>query len=54
MTNEQYETILGVLAEKIKEQGEEIALQKWQIESLQKQLKEAEALLPKKTTLEIR
>ena len=54
MTKEQYETILGLLAEKIKAQGEEIALQKWQIESLKEQLKEAEALLPKKTTLEIR
>lgn len=42
MTNEQYETIIGLLADKIKAQGEEITLQKWQIESLQKQLKEAE------------
>ena len=50
MTKEQYETIIGELADKIKAQGEEITLQKWQIESLQKELERAEALLPSKTT----
>lgn len=50
MEKEQYEIIIGVLTDKIKAQGEEIALQKWQIESLQKQLEQAEALLPSKTT----
>lgn len=54
MTNEQFETIIGLLADKIKAQNEEITLQKWQIERLEKQVKEAEALLPTKTTLEIR
>lgn len=53
MTNEQYETIIGILADKIKAQGEEISLQKWQIESLKKQLEQAEALLPSKTTQKI-
>ena len=54
MTKEQYETIIGVLTDKIKAQGEEITLQKWHIERLEKQVEEAEALLPTKTTLEIR
>lgn len=53
MTAEQYETIIVVLAEKIKTQNEEITLQKWQIERLEKQVQEAEALLPAKTTQQI-
>ena len=52
LTAEQYEIILGALADKIKAQGEEITLQKWHIERLEKQVQEAEALLPTKTTLE--
>jgi hypothetical protein len=54
MEAEQYEFIIGILSDKIKAQEKEITLQKWQIESLQKQLEQAEALLPTKTTLEIR
>lgn len=54
MTKEQFEIILGAVADKIKAQGEELTLQKWQIERLDKQVQEAEALLPKKTPLEIR
>ena len=54
MTPAQYETIIGVLADKIEAQNEKITLQKWQIERLEKQVQEAEALLPTKTTLEIR
>ena len=53
MTNEQYEILLGALADKIKAQGEEITLQKWHIERLEIQVQEAEALLPKKETQEI-
>lgn len=44
MTNEQYEVILGLLADKIKDQEKTIALQNWQIERLDKELKETEAL----------
>lgn len=50
MTKEQYEVILGLLADKIKEQEKTIGLQKWQIERLEKDLQEAEALLLKKET----
>lgn len=42
MTEKQFETILAALADKIKEQEETIALQKWQIASLEKTIKEAE------------
>lgn len=42
MEEKQFETILAVLADKIKSQEETIALQKWQIESLQKTIAEAE------------
>lgn len=42
MTEKQYETILSALADKIKEQEETIALQKWQIEKLENALAEAE------------
>lgn len=42
MNEQQFETILSALADKIKEQGETIALQKWQIENLENALKEAE------------
>ena len=44
MTKEQYEVILGLLADKIKEQEKTIGLQKWQIERLENELKETEAL----------
>lgn len=50
MIKEQYEVILGLLADKIKEQENTINLQKWQIEKLDKELQEAEALLLKKET----
>ena len=50
MTKEQYEVILGLFADKIKEQENTINLQKWQIERLDKELQAAEALLPKKET----
>lgn len=53
MTNEQYEIVLVALADKIKAQGEEINLQKWHIERLEKQVQEAEALLPKNETQKI-
>lgn len=39
---ERYETIIDVLAEKIKEQGAKIALQEWQITNLKTKLEEAE------------
>lgn len=50
MTKEQYELILGLLADKIKEQDKTIGIQDWQIRSLTKQLEEAGALLLKKET----
>ena len=50
MTNEQYEIVIGLLANKIKEQEKTISLQEWQISRLDKELKEAEALLLKKET----
>lgn len=50
MEKEQYELILGLLADKIKEQDKTIGIQDWQIRSLTKQLEEAEALLLKKET----
>lgn len=49
MNKEQYETIIAALIEKITAQQNEITVQKWQLEKLEKQLKEAEALLPKPT-----
>lgn len=42
MTEKQFETILAALADKIKEQEETIALQKWQIKKFEKALAEAE------------
>lgn len=59
MTEKQYETILAALADKIKEQEGTIALQKWQIEKLEKSLVEAEYHLnpagkKRPETLEIR
>ena len=58
MNQKQYETILSTLADKIKEQNEQIAFQKWQIENLEKKLAEAEYHLnpteEKPKTLEIR
>ena len=42
MTEQQYETILSALADKIKTQEETITLQKWQIEALEKRISEAE------------
>lgn len=50
MEKEQYELILGLLADKIKEQDKTIGIQDWQIRSLTKQLEEAKALLLKKET----
>lgn len=41
MTEKQYETILAALAEKIAAQESTIALQRWQIEDLEKTLAEA-------------
>lgn len=54
MTNEQYETLLGELANVLKEKDQKIKLQDWQIEDLKKRLEKAEAYLPTKRTLEIR
>lgn len=42
MTKEQYEAIIGLLIDKIKEQEQKIALREWQIEDVKKQLAEAE------------
>lgn len=53
MTNEQYETLLGELANVLKEKDQKIKLQDWQIEDLKKKLEKAEAYLPTKRTLEI-
>lgn len=39
---ERYELIIHLLAEKVKEQGEKIALQEWQITGLREKLAEAE------------
>ena len=39
---ERYELIIHLLAEKVKEQGEKIALQEWQIAGLREKLAEAE------------
>lgn len=46
-----YELILDILADKIKDNEATIALMKWQIEDLKKKLAEAEALLPSKKTI---
>lgn len=58
MTEKQFETVLAALADKIKAHEETIALQKWQIETLEKKLSEAEChfdpLGKKPKTLEIR
>ena len=54
ITKEQYEILLSALADKLKEKDNEIFLQQAEISVLKNKLKEAEALLPKKTTLEIR
>ena len=45
MKQDQYEIILGVLAEKLKEKDDTITLQKWQIEELEKKLQVAEYYL---------
>lgn len=42
MNEQQYDTILGLLADKVKEQSETIALQGYHIETLKKKLAEAE------------
>lgn len=42
MTNTQYETILAVLADTVKEQGDTIGFQKLRIELLESKIKEAE------------
>ena len=39
---ERYEIIIDVLATKVKEQGEQIALQEWQITGLREKLEAAE------------
>ena len=39
---ERYETIIDVLTEKVKAQGEKINLQEWQIAGLREKLAEAE------------
>ena len=44
MKKEQYETLLSVLADKVKEQGVMIALKDYEIERLQKKLAEAEGM----------
>lgn len=58
MNEKQYETILGLLADKVKEQSETIALQEYYIGDLKKKLAEAEYHLnpngEKPKTLEIR
>ena len=59
MNEKQYETILAALADKIKEQETTIAVQKWQIEKLEKALEESEYHLnptgkKRPETLEIR
>lgn len=59
MSEKQFETILAALADKIKEQEETIALQKWQIKKSEKALAEAEYHLnpegkERPETLEIR
>lgn len=54
MTNEQYETLLGELANVLKEKDQKIKLQDWQIEDLKAKLEKAEAYIPTKQTLEIR
>lgn len=59
INEKQYETILSALADKIKEQETTIAVQKWQIEKLEKALAEAEYHLnpvgkKRPETLEIR
>lgn len=42
MTEQQYETILSALADKIKEQETKISVQDWQISELKKALEKAE------------
>lgn len=42
MTKEQYETLLGVLADALKAKDGTISLQEWQINDLKKKLAEAE------------
>lgn len=58
MNEQQYTVILGLLADKVKEQETTINLQAWQIEDLQKKLAEAEYHLnpngKRPKTLEIR
>lgn len=42
MTEQQYETILGLMADKISELSAANSLQAWQIDDLKKKLQEAE------------
>ena len=42
MTEKQYETIIELLTDKVREQATTISLQKWQIDSLTAKLAEAE------------
>lgn len=44
MTNEQYETVIAALADKIKEQGTELYLKNFEIERLRCKLAEAEGM----------
>lgn len=44
MNKEQYETIIAVLAEKVKKQGETITLQNYEIDRLRRSLAEAEGM----------
>lgn len=53
MTNEQYETLLGELANVLKEKDQKIKLQGWQIEDLKAKLEKAEAYIPTRYMLEI-
>ena len=46
---ERYETIIDVLAEKVKERGEKIALQQWRITDLERKLAEAECIIAETT-----
>lgn len=48
MNNQQYETILGLMADKIKEQEATISVQKVQLSILREKLEKAESYIPLK------
>lgn len=51
MINEkQYDTLIAVLTDKIKEQEDSIRFKDWQIADLEQRLKEAEALIAKQAS----